>query len=134
MQTNSTTPRAKESLGALLQRARIGAGMSYGTLAAATGIARGQLHKLEHDQVQKVNPAQLAVLASPLGLSLYDVYAAAGYQTPSELMGLGADLEDKLRRLPPDALGRLEAYVDRLMRDDQRTAAPGNTTKPDNAT
>lgn len=111
--TNKST-ESSDSLGSVLRTARQAAGLTFDALSEKTGIAKGQLHKLENDRVQKVNPAQLTLLAEPLGLSIYRLFRAAGYGTPTELAGLGDDLEAKLAQLPPDALRRLEIYVNEL--------------------
>ncbi|WP_454162993.1 helix-turn-helix domain-containing protein [Gordonia iterans] len=107
-----TEPHA--TLGTVLRTARQAAGLTFGALSEETGIARGQLHKLENDRVQKVNPAQLTLLAEPLGISIYQLFRAAGYGTPSALAGLGDELEAKLAQLPPEALERLEHFVNEL--------------------
>lgn len=117
MSNNSEMPAADRTLGELLKAAREAKGLSFAALVEVTGLSQGQLHKLEKDQVKTINPAHLAVLAEPLGLSLYELYAAAGYQTPSAIAYLSGDLEDKLRQLPPDALQRLEEFIDRLTQD-----------------
>lgn len=124
-----TTPEnepAEESLGKFLKRARLDAGISFGQLSVTTGIARSQLHRIENDQVKKVNPAQLAVLAESLDLSLYRLYEAAGYpiQNQSALPNLGNDLEAKLSWLPPEAVERLDAYVDKLVSEHGITLEP----------
>ena len=106
-----------DSLGDVLKAARLSTGMTFAALSEATGIARGQLYKLENNQVRKANPAQLAFLAQALGLSLYELYAAAGHATPKAIDNLSDELERKLSVLPPAALDRLEEYVDRLMNE-----------------
>lgn len=115
-----------ESLGALLKRARLAARISFGQLSATTGIARSRLHRLENDQVKKVNPADLSILAESLDLSLHQVFQAAGYPTQSALPNLGNELEAKLCELPPEALDRLDAYVDQLVREHGVTLEPGD--------
>lgn len=108
------TNAPEESLGDLLYRARIDAGISFGQLAKTTGIARSVLHRLENNQIKKADPAKLALLAEPLNLSLGQLYAAAGYSTPMSLSRLGSQLEAKLAELPPEALERLDAYISEL--------------------
>lgn len=108
------TPEQRETLGELIERARVDAGFTYKQLAERSGVAQSQISKLAHDQVRKANPAHLAALAEPLGLTIYQLYSAAGYGTPATLTHLGAELEEKLRALPPDAVARLEQYIETL--------------------
>lgn len=130
--TSMNNSSARESVGAVLKRARAESSLSYGDLSKKTGIARGQLFKLEQDQVKKVNPAHLAILAEPLGVSLYQLYAAAGYATPSALSHLGPELEDRLRQLPPDALKRLDGYIERLADEYGSTLESGQRAQSNN--
>ncbi|MBF6188910.1 helix-turn-helix domain-containing protein [Nocardia farcinica] len=118
---------ADNPLGSLIRDARIKAGFTFRALSEASGVAQGQISKLEKGQVLKVNPAHIAALAEPLDLSLYDLYAAAGYKTPESISRLAGDLEDKIRQLPPEAITRLERYVEALLNDTAVTASPGST-------
>jgi len=115
MTSNTIQSAADNPLGSLIHDARLNAGFTFRALSEASGVAQGQISKLEKGQVLKVNPAHIAALAEPLGLSLYNMYAAAGYKTPASLSQLGDDLEEKIRQLPPDAVARLEHYVERLL-------------------
>lgn len=124
MTSNSELTGTQDSLGAVIHRARVEAGLTFSALAQASGVAQGQLSKLEKNQVKKVNPAHLAAIAEPLGLSLYALYSAAGYKTPASLSHLGDELEAKLSRLPPQALKRLDAYVNRLAKEQQLAVDP----------
>lgn len=112
-ETNSN----QETLGELLRQARLEAGYKFQTLSEMSGVPQSQIAKLEGNQVRRPNPAHLAALAEPLGLTLYRLYAAAGYETPSAIAHLGTELEEKLRQLPPEAAERLERYVDQLTAD-----------------
>lgn len=114
MTSPTTSTQPSDSLGTVLRAARQAAGLTFDALSEKTGIAKGQLHKLENDRVQKVNPAQLTLLAEPLGLTPYQLFRAAGYGTPASLTGLSGDLEAKLAQLPPEALRTLESYIHEL--------------------
>ena len=118
------TNRNQETLGELLRQARLEAGYKFQTLSEMSGVPQSQIAKLEGNQVRRPNPAHLAALAEPLGLTLYQLYAAAGYETPSAIAHLGTELEEKLRQLPPDAAERLERYVDQLAREHGIGIAP----------
>lgn len=52
------------------------------------------------------------------------MYAAAGYKTPASLSQLSDALEQKIRQLPPDAVIRLEHYVERLLDTTTTELAP----------
>ncbi len=119
MATNSKKePKAiAQTLGDLLQHARLEAGYTIKGLAAMSGVPISQIGKLEHDQVQKPNAAHLAALAEPLKLTIYQLYRAAGYQTPACIAGLTPELERALARLPDHALAKVESYVEGLLRE-----------------
>lgn len=101
-------------LSRLLKSRRQELGLSFGQLAEASGIVRGQLFKLEQGQVQKVQPAQLAALAEPLQLPLADLYAAAGFELPTELPSFTPYLRTRYRDLPPAAQAELERSFARI--------------------
>lgn len=124
MTSNININGADKSLGSLIHCARVEAGLTFSALAQVSGVAQGQLSKLEKNQVKKVNPAHLAALAEPLGVSLYQLYGAAGYKTPASLSHLSDELEAKLRQLPPGALKRLDTYVDRLASEQNLAVEP----------
>ena len=111
----------QHNLGRLIHEARISHNYTFKTLATLTGVAQSQLSKLEKNQIKKVNPAHLALLAEPLDLTLHELYQAAGFKTPSALAQLSDELEAKIRQLPPDAISRLEQYVESLLGSTPRT-------------
>lgn len=112
--SQTETDESEENLGELLRQARIRAGYKFQDLADVSGVLPSQISKLEGNQVRRPDPALLAALAEPLGLTLYQLYFAAGYKTPSAIAHLGPELERKLRQLPPETTERLERYLDRL--------------------
>jgi len=126
--TNTTNQSAADnSLGSLIHDARTKAGFTFRALSEVSGVTQGQISKLEKGQVLKVNPAHIAALAEPLGLSLYAMYAAAGYKTPESISQLAGDLEDKICQLPPEAIARLERYVETLLNDPGAASSPSST-------
>jgi len=85
------------------------------TLAKSAGIALGQLHKLETDQVKgNINVGHIAALAGPLEVPLYQLYQAAGYP-PEQIPLLEAELVTRLMELPPEALRSITDLLDGLM-------------------
>lgn len=116
--THEMTSRGKkmqpEGFGTFLRSSRIAAGLSIAALSQAAGLAVGQVHKLENDRVQKINPAHIAALAGPLGVPLYRLYQAAGY--PAEQIPLlEPELVQRLMELPPEALKSITGLLDGLM-------------------
>jgi transcriptional regulator with XRE-family HTH domain len=108
------TELQSRGFGTFLRNARIAAGLSIAGLSQAAGIAVGQVHKLENDRVQKINPAHIAALAGPLGVPLYRLYQAAGY--PAEQIPLlEPELVQRLMELPPEALKSITGLLDGLM-------------------
>lgn len=103
-----------EGFGVFLRHARLAAGLTILQLSEAAGIAVGQVHKLENDRVQKINPAHIAALAGPLGVPLYRLYQAAGY--PAEQIPLlEPELVTRLMELPPEALKSITGLLDGLL-------------------
>lgn len=84
-------------------------------LATSAGIALGQLHKLETDQVKgNINVGHIAALAGPLEVPLYQLYQAAGYP-PEQIPLLEPELVTRLMELPPEALRSITNLLDGLM-------------------
>lgn len=117
MDQQETGSKELQTLGALLRDLRRSAGLSVRTLSEMTGLSLGQLSNLENDRIKTVNPAHLAVLADPLGVSIYTLYKAAGYRSPESLADLEPELIARLSELPAAALERLSDFVDRLVRE-----------------
>lgn len=119
--TSAEIELAGLSLGEVLKRERGRAGLSIRALAKQSGISLGQLSKLENDQVAKVNPAHLAVLAASLDVPLHRLYAAAGYDSPETLQALEPELVARLAELPSESLDRIAQFLDELIRDGRAT-------------
>lgn len=111
---NSSQPDESPTVGQLLRAARHGAGLSLGAVAARTGLAKSVVDKAERDLAQQPSPTTLAKLAEALKLNLADVYAAAGYDAPSELPTFAPYLRSKYRDLPPAARAELEQSFARV--------------------
>lgn len=109
-------PERIEVLARLLSSRRQAVGLSYGQLEAATGLAKSQLFKLEQGQVQKVQPSMLETLSGPLDVPLADLYAAAGFEFPTELPSFAPYLRSKYADLPPDAQAELAQNFSRIAR------------------
>lgn len=117
--TSQNKQQSKEvTLGSMLKQARVERGLTIAKLSQEAGIAVGQVHKLENDQVKKVNPAHLAALAGPLGVPWVRLYTAAGYQV-SELQDQEEALVKRLRQLSPEALNSVTRLLDEYLATDQ---------------
>lgn len=96
----------------LLARSRTAAGLTYGQLAAATGISKAALHKFEQGNAKTPNPTLLPPLARALGIPLADLYAAVGYEVPKGLPTFNPYLRSKYKNLPVEARDELaEAFA-----------------------
>ncbi|WP_344069748.1 helix-turn-helix transcriptional regulator [Nostocoides vanveenii] len=112
---NNASSQQPESFGSFLRNARTARGLTMATLAKSAGIALGQLHKLETDQVKgNINVGHIAALAGPLEVPLYQLYQAAGYP-PEQIPLLEPELVTRLMELPPEALRSITNLLDGLM-------------------
>lgn len=101
-----------ESLGRLIARDRLAAGMSMGDLAAATGLSKSTVHRIENDTLEnRPSPESLSRLARALGTEVEDYFALAGYVTSGGLPGIGPYLRTKY-----DASDEVAAQVEDYFR------------------
>lgn len=111
---NNSHSQSADPFSELLAAARGRAGLSYGQLEQRTGIAKTTLHKLEQGQVQHPTPTMLPPLAAELDVPLADLYAAAGYEVPSELPTFTPYLRSKYAGLSADARAELSEAFNRI--------------------
>jgi transcriptional regulator with XRE-family HTH domain len=114
MAANRETDIKELTLGQIIRRERLAKGMTIAEVSQGAGIAVGQVHKLENDKVQKVNPVHLASLAGVLRVPVFLFYSAAGYDSALALAELEPELIRRLRELSPDALDKVATLVDDL--------------------
>lgn len=112
--TKAQSQERKPSFGSALNQARLRKGMSMRQLADASGLAVGQIHKLEHDLVKKINPVHVAALAEALGVQRLHFYFAAGFDGAMALSHLHPELVRRLTELPPGRQKRLIEAIDEL--------------------
>lgn len=60
MTSNAIQSAADNSLGSLIHDARLNAGFTFRALSEASGVAQGQISKLEKDQVLKQGSVKVA--------------------------------------------------------------------------
>lgn len=107
---------APAELGQAVRRAREAAGLSQRSLASAAGIDHSLLSRLEGGQIDQPRPDKLVAIADVLDVDLEDLYAAAGYTSPSGMPSLPAYLRTNYD-LPLEAAERVEKYLARIKRD-----------------
>ena len=82
-----TEPRADDSLGGVLRRARAAAGLSLRDVERRTGIRNAHLSQIETDTIAKPEMAILWELAALYGLDFTRLLSLAGYATGRETSG-----------------------------------------------
>lgn len=98
------------TLGQVLKQARIAQGLTISQLSQEAGIAVGQVHKLENDQVKKVNPAHLVAVSGPLEEPVHRLFRLAGYAA-EQVPLLEPELTSRLAELSPQALEQITAML-----------------------
>lgn len=106
----------KIQFGKYLQQLRKERHLGIRELARKAGVDDGGLTRLEQGKVSP-RPSTLQALGAALEVPLADLFARAGYITPSELPGMSAYLRTRYDRLPEDALVSIDEYVQRLIKD-----------------
>lgn len=88
------SPAKDPQLAAFIKRHRLAAGLSMNQLAAAAGIQRSQVLRIERGDIHP-SPETLARLAAGLKIEVEDLYALAGYTPPDALPGVEPYLRAK---------------------------------------
>lgn len=111
------------TLGVVLKQARVERGLTIAKLSQEAGIAVGQVHKLENDQVKKVNPAHLVALTGPLRVPMYHLFRLAGY--PAEQVPLlEPELVRKLADLSPQSLNQITMMLNQWLAEHGQDLVP----------
>jgi transcriptional regulator with XRE-family HTH domain len=109
---------SSDSLGTLLEAARVRRGLTLIGLSRATGIPLTTLHRLFHDKVTRPSPVQLANLARKLDVAREALFTAAGYPAPEVHRAAASpdDLNAALRAaypgMPDEAITQMRAAVE----------------------
>src|SRR4051794_26599162 len=103
-----------KQLGNQLRRRRDRLGLSVRALALKADITPSTLWRLEAGVVRAPEPRVLIQVSEALGLSSADIFALAGYVTPSELPSFMLYLRAKYPRLPGHAVDQLSRVFTRL--------------------
>jgi transcriptional regulator with XRE-family HTH domain len=123
------TPK-NTNLGRYVREQRKAQGISGQALAAAAGIDKAHLHRLEHGEIASPDPRVLVALARALEVDVADLYTAAGLPTGRELPSMRPYLRAKYD-LPEQVIQQIDEYVEMLteryggskeVSDDERAA------------
>jgi transcriptional regulator with XRE-family HTH domain len=101
--------RDLKQLGRLLLHHRHTAELSQDRLAAATGLDKGTVSRIERGEIEAPNATTLQRLAAALGTDVEDYYVLAGYLSPQGLPSLGVYLRTKYDA-SPELANEIEDY------------------------
>ena len=99
-------------LAQLLLDGRIAAGLMQTEAAQRIGVSPTYLGRLERGEYSNPSPRILAAAAEVYKLSQADLFAAAGYLSPSELPTLTSYLRTTCAGLPNSAIGEMVHYCE----------------------
>ena len=97
-------------LGRIIRSARLTQGLSYGELAALSGIDKGWLHRLENGQRAEPDPVLLACVAEALGIDPARIDQASNDYLAASMPSVRTYFRSK-DKLPLAALKEVEAAV-----------------------
>lgn len=121
-------------LGQWLRERRQEAGIGTTELAKRTGINDATITRIEQGTIARPDPRKLSRIADALELNLADVYAMAGYATPTGLPSFQPYLRRKYQDLPETALDDLQQAFDRIIKQhgyDPHGPTNGEDESPD---
>ena len=101
-------------LGDLLKQQREAAGLSLHQAGVELAVSRPHLSKLERGVCAHPSPLILMAAAKMYGTRLADLYAAAGYLSPSELPSFATYVHTTCRDLPDAAVCELTDFYEFL--------------------
>lgn len=101
----------RNQFGKYIKQLRQGRRLSIRELANKTGIDSGALTRIEHGKVGTPRPETLKALAKALDTRLADMFARAGYTTPTELPDLATYLRLRYSHLSEEACASAEKYL-----------------------
>jgi transcriptional regulator with XRE-family HTH domain len=106
-------PSKDNQLGQVVRAQRNALGLSGQALAAAAGVDKAWLHRLEAGQIESPDAHKLASLARTLEMDPADLYLAAGFTSGTDLPAMQPYLRAKYD-LPDVAIAQISEYVDFL--------------------
>lgn len=111
-----------QKLGAVLKARRDELKLSTYDVAKAMGVKQSTVVRLEHGAFVAPRPDKLIGIAEALGLRAAELFAMAGYITPSDLPSLDTYLRIKYCDLPEEDLDTIAAYITKLAKKREVTA------------
>lgn len=105
--------RKPQILGTFIRARRLSREMTLAEAAALSGLHISYWSKLETGHYKSPSPKNLQTIARIIDVHYEDVYALAGYDTPTRLPSFAPYLRTKYE-LPPEAVAELERYFDLL--------------------
>lgn len=82
--------------------------------AKLMGISHSSLFRIEEGEVVQPTPQALTAIARVLEIPLADLFAAAGYVSPTELPSVKPYFRARYSELPESAVRDVERYVEAL--------------------
>lgn len=101
-------------LGSFLRTRREALDLTTRQLAAAVGVDKAQIIRLEQGTIASPKADMLARIAEILDVPTAEVYGLAGYTTPKDLPGFRPYMRAKYGELPDDAMAEMERIFTRL--------------------
>lgn len=101
------------SLGDALRARRLALGMSFGQVAARSGVDKGTLYRIEAGSYLP-KAEKLEGLSAALDIPLADLYGLVGLAPPKGLPTFVPYLRTKYRELPGPAIAELEAHFEHI--------------------
>lgn len=114
-QRQTKTRDRDNRLGETIYMAREVKGVSSRALAARVGIHHSYMNRIQLGEYKQVAPDILVGIARELDLKVADLYALAGYSSPTELPDLEGFLSTKYRSLPSEDVHALRSHLDYLV-------------------
>ena len=111
-----TTNDRDSSLGRLIRRHREHAELSINELARRVDLSPSIISRIESGEHVHPRTDTLVRIASGLGTSAAELFAAAGYTTPHDLPPFRAYLKTRYADLPAQAQQELDQHFRRLQR------------------
>jgi transcriptional regulator with XRE-family HTH domain len=107
-------PEKATQVGQFLTAHREACGLSMRRLAATAGMDQTTIVRIESGEIEAPKPDKLSRIAQVLGINSADLFALAGYTTPTDLPTLRPYLQTKYSSLFAEDIDRIETYIARI--------------------
>ena len=123
--TNTDTIGHGQRIGSFIRATREDRGLSSQELSTRSGLPKGTISKIENGLAGRPKTDSLDRIARVLGISLAELYVAAGYE--AALPSLPVYLRSQYRHLTPEQQAELTRQVVAIT---ERYGAPASSTGP----